>query len=113
MATETVKVLGQKQSTGTISTYDTLYGPVAAATAAIVSTITVCNTGASSATFRIAVCASTTPAAKEWIVYGATVNAVDTVALTLGVTLDATVKYLMCSSSSSSVSFSAFGEEIS
>ncbi len=106
-------VLGQKQSTGTISTYDTLYGPVAASTSAVVSTVTICNTGASAATFRLALCASTTPAAKEWIQYGTTVPANDSVHLTLGLVLDATVKYLMCSSSSSSVSFTACGQVVS
>lgn len=112
MAT-TYSVLGQKQSTGTISTYDTLVGPVAASTAVVVSTVTICNTSASAATFRLAACASTTPAAKEWIEYGNTVPANMSIHLTLGITLDATVKYLMCSSSSSSVSFSAFGVTIS
>ena len=108
MAT-TYSVLGQKQSTGTISTYDTLVGPVAASTSVILSTVAICNASASAQTFRLAACASTTPATKEFIEYGNTVPAYQTIYLTLGVVLDPTVKYLMCSSSSSSVSFNAFG----
>jgi hypothetical protein len=109
---QTHKVLGQKISTGTITTYDTLYGPVAAGTSAIVSTIIVCNQAATAATYRLAVCASTTPATKEFIVYSGIVPANDSVPLTLGITLDPTVKYLMCSASAATVSFSAFGVEI-
>lgn len=108
MAT-TTSVLGQKISTGTIGTYDTLVGPLAASTQVIFSTITICNQGATAATYRLAKCASTTPATKEFVVYGATVPANDSVMLTVGWVLDATVKYLMCSSSSSSVSFTADG----
>jgi hypothetical protein len=111
MAT-TYKVLGQKISTGTITTYDTLYGPVGVGTAAIVSTVVVCNQAATAATYRLAVCATTTPATKEFIVYGGTVPANDTITLTLGMTVDATAKLLMCSASASTVSFSAFGCEI-
>jgi hypothetical protein len=77
-----------------------------------VSTVVICNTAAASATYRLAVCASTTPAAKEWVVYGATVAANDSVTLTLGITLDPTAKYLICSGSATTLSFSAFGVEI-
>lgn len=107
----TYKALGQVASTGAIGTYNTLY-TVPASTSTIVSNIVVCNQTASAQTVRIACCATTTPAAKEFIAYGVSVPANDSIPLVMGVTLDTTVKYLMCSSTSASVSFSAFGAEI-
>lgn len=111
MAT-TYKRLGNIASTGTIGTADTLY---TASVPAVVSTINVCNTTASAQTYRIAVHTATSyPAtAAAYLVYGATVNANDSVFLTVGATLDTTNKYILCSSSSSAVGFSAFGAEIS
>ena len=96
---QTYKVLGQLVGSGVIGTYGTVYGPVAVSTSAIVSTIVVCNQAATAATFRLAICTTTTPATKEFIAYGMTVPANDSITLTLGVTLDATVKYLQASSS--------------
>lgn len=110
MAT-TYKTLGQVQSSGTISTYDTLY-TVPSATATVVSTISICNTGATAATIRLSASSSTTPATKEWLIYGFTVPANESKFITIGATLDTTVKYLMCSASSSNVAFSAFGSEV-
>lgn len=111
MAT-TFKRLGAIASTGTIGTADTLY-TCPTATAAVVSTITVCNTSASAATFTIAISTTTSFVASGYLVYQAAIAGNDTVALTLGSTLDATNKYLLCSASASTVSFSAFGSEIS
>jgi hypothetical protein len=110
MATTTIKRLGAIASSGVIGTADTLY-TTPAATGTVVSTITVCNTSASSATFTISVSTTTSFVAAGYIVYQATVAGNDTVALTMGVTLDATNKYLLCSASASTVSFSAFGTE--
>jgi len=110
MAT-TYKRLGAIASTGTIGTADTLY-TVPAATAAVVSSIVVCNTAATTATFRIAVSTTTSFVAAGYLFYGLTVAANDTAVFTLGATLDATNKYLLCSASASTVSFSAFGSEI-
>jgi len=110
MAT-TYKTLGQKASTGAIGTYDTLY-TVPSSTSAIVSNIVVCNLTASAQYVRLACSTATTPTQKEFIAYGVTVPANDTIPLVIGVTMDATVKYLVCSSTSASVSFSAFGAEI-
>ena len=106
------KRLGAIASTGTIGTADTLY-TVPSATATVVSTITVCNTSSSAATFTIAISTTTSFVAAGYIVYQATIAGNDTVALTLGATLDATNKYLLCSASASTTSFSAFGSEIS
>ena len=107
------KVLGQLAPSATTETQLYL---VPAATSAVVSTITICNQAASAATYRIAVVKSggaTSPAAAlSWIVYGATVAASDTTALTLGVTL-ATGDQLRVYASSANLSFAAFGSEIS
>ena len=106
------KRLGAIASTGTIGTADTVY-TVPSATAAVVSTIAICNTAATSATYRIAISTTTSFVAAGYIVYGATVAANDTVFLTCGFTLDATNKYLLASASASTVSFTAYGSEIS
>ncbi len=112
MPTTVYKRLGAIASTGTIGTADTLY-TCPSATATVVSTISVCNTAATTATYRIAISTTTSFVAAGYIVYNASVAANDTVMITVGVTLDATNKYLLCSASASTVSFSAFGSEIS
>lgn len=109
MAT-TYKTLGQVESTGSVGTYDTLY-TVPAATATVVSNIVVCNRSASTQYFRISCSDTTTPDNAEFIAYGTAVPANDSIPLVIGLTLDTTVKYLMCSSTSAEVSFSAFGAE--
>lgn len=105
------KVLGQTESSGTPEVYDTLY-VVPTDTAAIVSNIVVCNRSASVQYFRLA-CSSASAAVtnKELIAFGTAVPPNDSIPLVMGVTLDDTVKFLMCSATSSSVSFSAFGAE--
>ncbi len=106
----TYKVLGQSNPSATTAT--TLY-TVPSATSTIVSTITICNQAASAATFRIAVRpAGATLAAQHYIVYGATVAASDTTTLTLGLTL-ATTDVVTVYASSATLSFNAFGSEIS
>lgn len=104
------KVLGQSNPSAT--TLTTLY-TVPSATSAVVSTITVCNQTATAATYRIAVRpAGASIAAQHYIVYGATVAASDTTALTLGITL-ATTDVVSVYASTANLSFSAFGSEIS
>lgn len=111
MAT-TYKRLGAIASTGTITTADTLYTASATAgTSTVLSTIAVCNTAATSATYRICINTSAAFAAAGYLVFGGTVAANDTVFLTIGAVLDPTNKYLVCSASASTVSFSAFGAE--
>ena len=110
MATSTYKVLGQLNPSATTET--TLY-TAPSATQTVVSTLTICNQTASAATYRIAVrpSADNSTAAKHWIIYGATVAASDTTALTLGITL-ATGDKIQVYASSANLSFSAFGSEI-
>ena len=104
------KVLGQSNPSAT--TASTLY-TVPSATQAVVSTITVANQAASAATYRIAVrVAGATLAASQYIAYDVSLpaNASDT--LTLGITLGAT-DVLTVYASSATMSFAAFGSEIS
>jgi len=109
MAT-TYKVLGQVNPTATTPT--TLY-TVPSATSTVVSTIAIANQAGTSGTYRIAVRpAGAALAAQHYIVYGATVAASDSILLTLGITL-ATTDVITVYASSATMSFSAFGSEIS
>jgi len=83
------RILGQANTAGAITTYNTIAGPVATGRSWIVSTIVVCNQTASAQTYRLAVSGSTSPASSEFIVFGSTVPANDTVTLTLGITMQA------------------------
>lgn len=107
MAT-TYKVLGQSKPSAATNT--TLY-TVPASTAAVVSTLAICNDSASATAYRVAVAAAATPTSSEYLVYGATVPANDTVFLTLGVTAQA-AKLLVVYAASANLVFSAFGSEI-
>jgi len=103
-------VLGQVNPSATTAT--TLY-TVPAATQAVVSTITVCNQAASAATYRIAIrVAGAALATSQYIAYDVSLpaNASDT--LTLGITVGAT-DVITIYSSTATMSFSAFGSEIS
>jgi len=108
MAT-TYKVLGQSNPAATTST--ALY-TVPALTKSIISTINVCNQSATDATFRLAVSvAGAALAAKDYIVYDATVRGNGLQAFTMGITMGAT-DVLRIYASSATLSFSAFGSEI-
>lgn len=103
------KVLGQSAPSATTDT--TLY-TVPSATDTVVSTITVSNRGSASGTFRIAVRpAGAAIANQHYVVFDAPCAAKDTLALTLGITLDAT-DVLTVRASSADFSFNAFGSEI-
>lgn len=104
------KVLGQVAGSGAIGTYSEL-GQVPAGKQWLVSTVAICNEGSSAITYRLGVSTSISPSTGEWLVYGATVPANDTVTLTLGITMGSDWR-IMTSSSSSTVSFQAFGTEI-
>ena len=109
MAT-TYKVLGQSNPSATTAT--TLY-TVPSATQTVVSTVTICNQAATAATYRIAVrVAGAALSASQYIAYDVSLpaNASDT--LTLGLTLNAT-DVITVYASTATMSFSAFGSEIS
>lgn len=104
----------QVQGTASTGTYATLYN-TGASTTAVISSILVTNTASTAALYRIGIMGSAgTPAiaSGEWITYDATVQANDTVALTLGITLGNT-KFIRVSSSANTVCFNAFVSEIS
>lgn len=108
MAT-TYKVLGQVNPAATTAT--TLY-TVPSATQTVGSTLWVCNQASTAATYRIAVRpAGATLEAKHYIVYGATVPASDSVAVTTGFTLNAT-DVVTVYASSATLSFNLHGSEI-
>lgn len=102
------KVLGQSNPAATTDT--TLY-TVPAATETVVSTITVANLG-TTGTFRVAVRpAGASIANQHYVVYDATLNANDSITLTLGITLQAT-DVITVRASNTSFAFQAFGSEI-
>jgi len=104
------KVLAQLNPSAVTET--SLYSP--SGESAIVSTLMICNQASAAATYRIAVrmAGESTTAAKNWIVYGATVAASDSTALTLGITLEDGAD-IRVYASTATLSFSAFGSEIS
>lgn len=109
MAT-TYKILGQSAPAAT--TEIDLY-TVPASTDAIVSTVTVCNRGTTTGTFRIYVSpAGAATANANYIIYDGSLDAKAFLALTLGITLDATDE-LRVYASTADFSFNAFGTELS
>jgi len=108
MAT-TYKVLGQSNPSATTAT--TRY-TCPAATQTVISTISICNQAATSATYRIAVRPNgATLAPEHYVVYDATIQANTTAAYTLGLTIDAS-DVVTIYASASTMSFNAFGSEI-
>ena len=100
------------QGTAASTTYATLY-TAPADTEAVLSTIAVCNTSASSGTYRVSIMDSAgTPAAADWIVYDATIPGNDTVFLTVGLTMQET-QVMRVSSSATTITFSAYISELS
>jgi hypothetical protein len=107
---QTHKVLGQSNPAAT--TLTTLY-TVPSSTQAIVSSLTVCNQSASAASYRLAVRpVGAAAAAQHYLVWDSAIGGNDSITLTLGITLAAT-DVVSVYASSGTVSFSAFGVEIS
>ena len=106
------KVLGQSNPAAT--TVTTLY-TVPSGRSAVISSMTISNSAASSGTYRIIVQpsadVSATILAKQYIAYDITVGAMDTTVLTLGITL-ATGDVIKVYASSTSQAFNLFGSEI-
>lgn len=107
------KQLGAGSGNGVIGTGALLYGASStASTSTIISSIVICNASTSAATYSIGVnTASAAFAAGRYIVYQSSIAANDTIALTLGVVLDPTNRFLNVASSASTVNFSAYGVE--
>ena len=106
----TYKVLGQINPSANTAT--TVY-TVPSLTSTVLSTVTVCNQGSNTASFKLAVRPSgESLAAKHYINYDTPVPGNDTVSLTLGITLAAT-DVLTANANTATLSFNAFGSEIS
>lgn len=104
------KVLGQVAPTADTDT--TLY-TVPAATSTVVSSLTIANRGATTATFRVAVRPTGEALANQhYVYYGVSVPSGDAFAATLGVTLAAT-DVITVRGSTNDLSFGLFGEEAS
>jgi len=107
--TSTYKTLGQVAPAAT--TLTTLY-TVPAATQAVGSKLAICNTGAISTTFRVAIRpAGAAIAPMHYIVYESSINTNDSMFLTLGIAL-ATTDVVSVYAGTATVSFNLFGSEI-
>jgi len=108
MAT-TYKVLAQSAPSATTNT--DVY-TVGAGKQALISTITICNRSSSSATYRIAVRPDGAAIANQhYVAYDVTLTGNDTVALTLGITVDAS-DVVTVYASTANTTFNIFGAEI-
>ena len=108
MAT-TYKVLGQVQPSANTAT--TAY-TVPSSTETVVSTIVVTNLGATPTTYRLAIQKNgDSITSAMYIAYDISIPALDSLALTLGVTLDA-ADVISVESFSGLVTFHIFGSEI-
>jgi hypothetical protein len=105
----TYKVLGQlNPAANTLSNVYT----VPSSTQAVISTITVCNQTASNASYSISVAPNgETDNVKHYIIRGGVVPAADSIAITLGLTIDA-ADQVRANTNNNSISFSIFGSEI-
>ena len=105
----TYKVLAQSAPSATTNTDVYTVGSGKQTT---ISTITIANRGATAATYRIAVRPdAATIANQHYIAYDATAPANDTVALTLGITCDAS-DVVTVYASNANLSVNLFGAEI-
>jgi hypothetical protein len=113
MATTTYKILGQLAAASAVAATEAIYtAGTAIGTQSIVSTITVCNRGTASTTYRLAVRPDGTAVANsQYIAYDATIPGNDTIALTLGITMDKS-DILGAYAGNANLTFSAFGCEI-
>ena len=103
------KVLAQSSPSATTNT--TLY-TVPASTQPVISTMTIANRASSQGTSRIAIRpAAASLANQHYIAYDVPIQANDTTALTLGITLNAT-DVITIYASSADFSFGLFGSEV-
>jgi len=101
------KTLGQSKPSATTNT--TLY-TVPTAKESVVSTIAIANDSASATAYRVAISTSASPTASQWLVYGATCPANDTVFLTIGVSIEA-ARQIVVWAGAANLIFHAFGSE--
>jgi hypothetical protein len=102
------KILAQAAS----ATADTSFYTVPADTEAVVSTITICNRGTAAATYRINTrIDGTATGVTNALAFDSFVAGNDTIALTLGISLNASDQ-ISCLASNTNLTFQAFGAEI-
>jgi hypothetical protein len=105
------KILGQSNPSAT--TVTTLY-TVASGKEAVISTISVANTTATAATFRLilqpSADVSATILTKQYLAYDVTVGASDSTVITIGLTM-ATGDVIKVYASTANLAFQAFGDE--
>lgn len=107
---EVLKILAQGSPAAT--TLTDLY-TVPSLTSTTVSTITVCNRGGVTASFRISVAAGgAADGVSQYLYYDQTVESNSTFSITIGITLAAGDK-IRAYSSTSGISFNVFGIEVS
>lgn len=105
----TYKVLGQANPQATT---DTNLIQVGSGKSMTVSSVTICNTGSTSATYRVAVRpAGESITAKNYVAYDVSIPGNNTDSLTIGITL-AETDVLTVRASNTNLAFSAFGSEI-
>jgi hypothetical protein len=105
------KILAQSAPGATTPTL--LYGPVGTGISTVVSTLTVANRAATSATYRISFRQSgDAENNKQYLAYDVSVPANSTASYTLGITL-AAADAIYVYASTANLTFQAFGSEIS
>lgn len=109
--TTTYKVLGQLAAAS--ATTESIYTVgTATGTESVISTVTICNRGTASTTYRLAVRPDGTAVGNQhYIAYDATIGGNDTVALTIGITMNAS-DILSAYAGNANLTFNAFGAEI-
>jgi len=109
----TYKVLGQVAPAANVAGGTQLYAvPSTAGSAAVVSTIVVCNRGTTAATYRIAIREDNAALDnKQYLAYDTTIPANTTTTFTIGLTLSASDTVTVVASTAN-LTFQAFGSEV-
>lgn len=103
------KILGQVSPS---STTETVLYTVPGSTAAVASSIIICNRAGTTSTFRVSVSkAGATTSNKDYIYYGLMIGGNDTFIATIGVTLSSS-DVVRVYSSTANLSFSLYGSEL-
>lgn len=107
----TYRVLGQAAP---VANTDTTVYTAPASTQTVISTINVCNQDGLNRSFNIAVVPSTNTLAKQhYIAYKTPIANLDSIALTMGITMNANDSIIVYSENTANISFSVFGMEVS
>jgi hypothetical protein len=109
MAVYSYKVIAQSAPSAITNT--DMY-TVGTNTQTIISTITVCNRGTSAATYRIAIRPNGASVLNQhYLAYDAVIAANDTIAMTMGITMDAADVFTIYASNAN-LSFGLYGSEL-